>query len=233
MSTFNTKAKEFLAQERIAVAGVSRAQTDAAANGIYKKLRDSGYQVFPINPKAEEVEGDTCYPNVQSIPGGVDGVIIVNSYVPQGYSADSDKFQYKLKWFDRLLDYFRQNFTPEDTVLWLGDLNIAPEPIDVHDPDALEGHVCFHPEVRAALRKVMAWGFVDVFRTHCSEAGQYTFWDYRMRNPLAANRGWRIDHLMATEPLAQRSTACYIDREPRTAERPSDHTPVIAEFDLS
>jgi predicted CoA-binding protein len=77
MSNFNTKAKEFLAQERIAVAGVSRAKTDAAANGIYKKLRDSGHQVFPINPNAEEIDGDTCYPNVQSIPGGVDGVVIV------------------------------------------------------------------------------------------------------------------------------------------------------------
>jgi predicted CoA-binding protein len=77
MSTFNTKAEEFLAQERIAVAGVSRAKTDAAANGIYKKLRESGHQVFPINPNAEEIEGDTCYPNVQSIPGGVDGVVII------------------------------------------------------------------------------------------------------------------------------------------------------------
>lgn len=77
MSTFNENAKEFLAQERIAVAGVSRAKTDAAANGIYRHLRDSGHQVFPINPKAEEVEGDKCYPNVQSIPGGVDGVVIV------------------------------------------------------------------------------------------------------------------------------------------------------------
>lgn len=77
MSTFNTKAQEFLAQERLAVAGVSRAKTDAAANGIYKKLRESGHQVFPINPNAEEIEGDTCYPNVQSIPGGVDGVVII------------------------------------------------------------------------------------------------------------------------------------------------------------
>jgi predicted CoA-binding protein len=77
MSTFNTKAQEFLAQERIAVAGVSRAKTDAAANGIYRKLRESGHQVFPINPNAEEIEGDTCYPNVQSIPGGVDGVVII------------------------------------------------------------------------------------------------------------------------------------------------------------
>ena len=77
MSTFNTKAQEFLAQERLAVAGVSRAKTDAAANGIYKKLRESGHQVFPINPNAEEIEGDTCYPDVQSIPGGVDGVVII------------------------------------------------------------------------------------------------------------------------------------------------------------
>ena len=77
MSTFNTKAQEFLAQERLAVAGVSRAKTDAAANGIYKKLRESGHQVLPINPNAEEIEGDTCYPDVQSIPGGVDGVVII------------------------------------------------------------------------------------------------------------------------------------------------------------
>ncbi|MHC4166628.1 MAG: exodeoxyribonuclease III [Planctomycetota bacterium] len=162
----------------------------------------------------------------------VDGAIIVNSYVPQGYSADSEKFQYKLRWFDRLRDYFRQNCTPEDAVLWVGDLNIAPELIDVYDPEALAGHVCFHPEVRAALKKVMAWGFVDVFRKHCQDAGQYTFWDYRLRNPLGRNQGWRLDHLMATTPLAEKSTACYIDRDPRMADRPSDHTPVIAEFDM-
>lgn len=77
MSKFNDKAKEFLAQERIAVAGVSRAKPDAAANGIYKQLKNSGHQVFPINPNAEDIEGDTCYPNLQAIPGSVDGVIIV------------------------------------------------------------------------------------------------------------------------------------------------------------
>ncbi len=86
--------------------------------------------------------------------------------------------------------------------------------------------------VHAALEEVMAWGFVDVFRQHCKEAGQYTFWDYRVKYPLERNAGWRLDHLMATAPLARRSTACYIDREPRAAKRPSDHTPVVAEFDL-
>ena len=163
----------------------------------------------------------------------VGGVVIVNSYVPQGYMADSEKFQYKLRWFDRLLDYFRRNFSPDDSVLWVGDLNIAPEPIDVYDPDALGGHVCFHPDVRAALKNVMAWGFTDLFRKYCTEAGQYTFWDYRMRNPLKRNLGWRIDHMMATAPLAEKCIACYIDKEPRTLQRPSDHTPLVAEFDLS
>ncbi len=162
----------------------------------------------------------------------VDGVIVVNAYVPQGYMADSAKFQYKLNWFERLLDYFRRNFSPDDNILWVGDLNIAPDPIDVYDPDALGGHVCFHPDVRAALKEVMAWGFTDLFRKYCAEAGQYTFWDYRMRNPLKRNLGWRIDHMMATAPLAEKCTACYIDKEPRTLKRPSDHTPIIAEFDL-
>lgn len=161
----------------------------------------------------------------------VEGLTIVNTYVPQGYLPDSDKFRYKLEWFDRLLAYFRQRFKPTDPFLWVGDLNIAPQPIDVYDPKALLGHVCFHPKVHEALARVMGWGFTDVFRMHCPEPGQYTFWDYRMRNALGRNLGWRLDHIMATGPLTGRCRRCYIDKEPRTAERPSDHTPVIAEFD--
>ena len=75
-----------------------------------------------------------------------DGLTIVNTYIPQGQSPDSDKFQYKLQWFQRLAAYFRDNFKPTDPVLWLGDFNVAPEPIDVHDPETLLGHVCFRPE---------------------------------------------------------------------------------------
>jgi len=159
------------------------------------------------------------------------GIVIVNSYVPQGYLPESEKFEYKLNWFSRLLAFFDKNFKPADPVLWVGDFNVAPEAIDVYDPDGLSGHVCFHPDVRKALKRVSRWGFVDVFRMHCDRPGQYTFWDYRLKNSLKRNLGWRLDHIMATEPLAKRSTACYIDKEPRLADRPSDHTPVIAEFD--
>lgn len=161
----------------------------------------------------------------------VRGLTIVNTYVPQGYLADSERFQYKLDWFRRLLDYFQTNWRPTDPVLWVGDLNIAPQPIDVYDPEALLGHVCYHPAVHAALERIVQWGFTDVFRLHCREAGRYTFWDYRLGNAFRRNRGWRLDHIMATRPLAEQCTACYIDTEPRSAGRPSDHTPIIAEFD--
>ena len=164
------------------------------------------------------------------IKAEINGIVIVNTYIPQGYLPESEKFEYKLNWFNRLLTLFDKNFKPTDPVLWVGDFNVAPEPMDVYDPEALLGHVCFHPDVHKALEKVMQWGFVDVFRTHCSEPGHYTFWDYRARNSFKRNLGWRLDHIMATEPLAKKSTACYIDKEPRLAERPSDHTPIIAEF---
>lgn len=161
----------------------------------------------------------------------INNLAIANTYVPQGYLPDSDKFAYKLEWFGRLLDFFRSRFKPTDPLLWVGDLNIAPRPIDVYDPETLLGHVCYHPDVHAALEAVMQWGFTDVFRMHCADAGQYTFWDYRLRDALRRNHGWRLDHIMATRPLAEACTACMIDKDPRLMERPSDHTPIIAEFD--
>jgi len=165
------------------------------------------------------------------IKAEINGIAIVNTYVPQGVSPDSEKFQYKLAWFDRLLAFFKKNFKPNDPVLWVGDFNVAPEPIDVYDPEALLGHVCFHPEVHKALKTVMKWGFVDVFRMHCNQPGRYTFWDYRLPNSFKRNLGWRLDHIMATKPLAEKCSACYIDKEPRTKDKPSDHTPIVAEFD--
>ena len=165
------------------------------------------------------------------IKAEINGIAIVNTYIPQGYLPESEKFEYKLNWFNRLRRYFDKNFKPTDPVIWVGDFNVAPEPIDVYDPQRLSEHVCFCPEVTDALNEVMQWGFVDVFRKHCSEPGQYTFWDYRMRNSVSRNLGWRLDHIMATEPLAKKSIDCYIDKKPRLAERPSDHTPIVAEFD--
>jgi exodeoxyribonuclease-3 len=193
----------------------------------------NGVAIFSKS-KISNVEFGFCEePKDQSrlIKAEINGIIIVNTYVPQGYMPETEKFEYKLNWFARLRRFFESKFKPSDPVLWLGDFNIAPESIDVHDPNGLLGHVCFHPQVHEALKHVMQWGFVDVFRMHCSQSGEYTFWDYRVPYALKRNLGWRLDHIMATQPLAKASTICYIDKEPRVANRPSDHTPIVAEFD--
>lgn len=157
---------------------------------------------------------------------------IVNTYIPQGFEPESEKFQYKLNWFDRLLDFFKKNFKPTDPLVWVGDFNIAPTEKDLHDPEGLYGSVCYHPDVHKSLQKVMDFGFTDCFRMHDNKPEQYTFWDYRIPNGFKRNLGWRLDHIMATKPLADKCTECYIDRYPRSLERPSDHTPIIAEFDI-
>ncbi|MBP7585316.1 MAG: exodeoxyribonuclease III [Spirochaetes bacterium] len=157
---------------------------------------------------------------------------VVNTYVPQGADPESPKFRYKLEWLERLRGYFVENFSPGDRLLWLGDFNAAPAPEDVHDPEGLYGHVCYHPDVHAALEKIRGWGFADVFRKHTTAAGQYTFFDYRVRGALANGIGWRIDHIWATRSLADASTGAWIDLEPRMMEKPSDHTFLAAEFPL-
>ena len=167
------------------------------------------------------------------ITAKIDGITIVNTYVPQGRSVDSEMFTYKLEWFSRLRDYFDRNFSPDEPFIWCGDLNVAPQEIDVHDPKRLAKHVDFHPQVREALAKVTQWGFVDIFRRHHpDEPGQYTFWDYRVKGALERNLGWRVDHIYATPPIAERSVNAWIDRAARAAEKPSDHTFLVAEFEI-
>jgi exodeoxyribonuclease-3 len=129
--------------------------------------------------------------------------------------------------------FFERHYSPEDAVVWTGDFNVAPHPIDVYDPTRLEKHVDFHPDGRQALEQVQAWGFVDVFRQHHpDEPEQYTFWDYRVPNALERGMGWRLDHIWATEPLAERSISAWIDVDARRAQKPSDHTFLVAEFAL-
>lgn len=163
----------------------------------------------------------------------VKGISIVNSYIPQGQKPDSPAFPYKLNWFQLLLKLFQHHYSPRQPIIWCGDLNVAPEPIDVHNPKRLLGHVCFRPEVWKAFQKVKDWGFIDIFRKHHpDELNQYTFFDYRVRDAVDRGLGWRVDHILATPPLAEKSVACWIDLAPRTAAKPSDHTPLVAEFEI-
>lgn len=161
------------------------------------------------------------------------GVHVINAYVPQGRDREAQQFIYKLEWFDRFRRFLERFHAPDKPLIWLGDLNVAPENIDVHDPKRLLGHVCFTPEVWKAFAAVKAWGFEDIFRRHHpGKGGQYTFFDYRVPGSVKKGLGWRIDHILATAPLAARSRDCRIDLEPRLMERPSDHTVLIAEFDI-
>jgi len=164
------------------------------------------------------------------ISARIDGIWVVNTYIPQGTAVDSPRFRLKLQWFERLARYFQTYFEPSDPVLWMGDLNVAPEDRDVFDPKRLAGQVCFHPDEKKALAEVLSWGFRDVFRKHEPGEKQFSFFDYRL--PLSAERGlgWRLDHILATEPLAKKSTRAWIDKAPRLKPKPSDHTPICAEF---
>jgi len=157
---------------------------------------------------------------------------VVNTYVPQGREITHAMYQYKLQWFERLRAYFDRHYTPRKLLLWTGDLNIAPESMDIHNADRQADHVCYHIDARRAFATTVAWGFTDVFRKYHPEPGQYTFFDYRQIGALKKNQGWRIDHLMATRPLAEKSVRAWIDLQPRQAEKPSDHTVVAAEFDV-
>lgn len=156
-------------------------------------------------------------------------LVILNAYVPQGQDVDKPQFAYKLDWLWRLKKYLQNNFRPDQKLILCGDFNVAPENIDVHDPKRILGHVSFNPEVWNAFKDVLSWGLTDVFRLqHPDEPGQYTFFDYRVRDSVGRNLGWRVDHILATKPLAGKSALCTIDRQTRLAEKPSDHAVIYA-----
>jgi exodeoxyribonuclease-3 len=155
---------------------------------------------------------------------------VVNTYVPQGYKVGSDKYLYKLEWFAHARRFFAQHLDPARPAVWLGDLNVAPEPIDVYHPDRRGSDPDFHIDARNAFQMAVSWGFLDTFRQLHPAKVQYTYWDY-FRNAFQNDWGWRIDHILATPPLAARCRAAEVDLEPRKLTGASDHTIVYADFD--
>jgi exodeoxyribonuclease-3 len=170
-------------------------------------------------------------PQRRVIAANIGPVRLVNVYVPNGQAVDSEKYTYKLAWLERLRAYLAGLLAGHEYVLVAGDFNIAPEDRDVHDPAAWAGSVHVSPAERAALAKIAALGFDDLFRRFEQPQKSWSWWDYRM-NAFRRDLGLRIDLMLASPALAARCTACTIDRSPRTWERPSDHAPVTAEFDI-
>lgn len=159
------------------------------------------------------------------------GIRVIDLYVPNGQEPGSEKFAYKMRWLAALQRWLSAQRSTARRLVVLGDFNIAPEDRDVHDPAAWAGGVHVSPEERSALAALLNLGFVDVFRRFEQPEKSYSWWDYRA-GAFRRNNGLRIDLILADLEFATACTACHIDREPRRAERPSDHTPVIAEFNL-
>ncbi|MDR0652331.1 MAG: exodeoxyribonuclease III [Synergistaceae bacterium] len=157
---------------------------------------------------------------------------VVCTYVPQGKSMDNPDFAYKKQFLARIRALFERDYSLEGKMLWTGDLNVIPTDMDVVHPENKRDHVCVCDEIRAALESVTSWGLVDVFRKHRPQAGEFSFWDYRVRDAFARNIGWRLDHLFATPGLERHSVDAYVVRDLRAMERPSDHTAVTGVFEV-
>lgn len=169
--------------------------------------------------------------DVRAVSARFGRIWVVNTYVPQGKSIDHEDYQVKQVFFRRAGAMISRMRQEGREVLWVGDLNVAPEEADVTNPENKKNHVCFHSVIRQVFLEARS-DMVDVFRKHRPGPGEYSFWDYRVRDSLKRNIGWRIDHILATPDLAGSSSDSWADREPRAWDRPSDHTPVLAAFDL-
>lgn len=156
---------------------------------------------------------------------------MINLYVPNGSELGSDKYDFKLRWFNALGGWLQNEVAAHEHVVVTGDFNIAPTERDVHDPEIWKNTVLFNEAVCALFQSLIDVGFCDTFRLHSQESGHYTWWDYRMA-AFRRNFGLRIDHILASPALFKTCTACRIDKAPRKWERPSDHAPVVAEFDI-
>jgi len=154
---------------------------------------------------------------------------VASVYVPNGRSLDNDHYVYKLAWLERLRGVLNGSEDRSRDLVITGDFNIAPVDADVWDPaEFVDATHVSEPE-RAALRRLEEWGLVDVFRQHVPDGGVFSWWDYRAGN-FHKGKGMRIDLILATESLADRSTDARVDRNARKGQKPSDHAPVIAEF---
>ena len=163
------------------------------------------------------------------IAGTVNGVRVIGGYFPNGQAPDSDKFAYKMRWLTGLHNWVKAELARHPRLVLMGDFNIAPEDRDAYDPVLLAGTIHLTPEERAHFQGLIGLGLVDAFRLFEQPAKAYSWWDYRML-AFRKNQGLRIDHILVSEALRSKVTACTIDRLPRKNERPSDHAPVIVEL---
>ena len=191
----------------------------------------NGVAILSRQPAVEVCRGIPGFEDAQSriLAADVGGIRLVSAYVPNGQAVGSEKFEYKLRWFEALRAWLARELAQGAPIAVLGDFNVAPEGRDVHDPVLWQGKVHVSAPERSALRALVDLGFTDAFRLHTADAGAFTWWDYRL-NAFKRRMGLRIDHVLLAPALATRCTSCTIDTAPRQLERPSDHAPVVCEL---
>lgn len=176
-------------------------------------------------------DGEVEDPEARLLWATCGGIRVGTVYVPNGRMVGHEQYEYKLRWLDRLRRRIESEHSPNDSVLVCGDFNIAPDDRDVYDPEAFVGSTHVSEPERLALQAMVDWGLVDVFRRHFDAGGLYSWWDYRAGN-FHKGKGMRIDLVLMTEPLVERTAAVLIDRNARKGKSPSDHAPVIVDLDL-
>lgn len=202
---------------------------NAGYHGIFSGQKTyNGVAILSRHPIIEESCGIPNFADEQKrvIAATIEGIRVVCIYVPNGQSIDSEKYQYKLKWLSALSDWLSEELKRYPELVVLGDYNIAPEDMDVHDPIAWQGQVLVSEAERNAFKKLQAIGLVDSFRLFEQPEKSFSWWDYRM-NAFRRNHGLRIDHILLSATLSKRCAACAIDKLVRKNERPSDHVPVV------
>jgi exodeoxyribonuclease III len=192
----------------------------------------NGVAILSKHPMTDVVKNIPSFEDEQQrvIAATINDVRVICAYIPNGQSVDSEKYQYKLKWLEGMHNWLSGECTAHPKLALLGDYNIAPEDRDVHDPAAWQGQVLVSDLERAAFRRLLDLGLKDAYRLFEQPEKTYSWWDYRQL-AFRRNMGLRIDHILLSEPLAAKCTACIIDKAPRKLEQPSDHTPVVATID--
>ena len=211
------------------------------------QLREAGYQaVFagqptyngvallsrcpPTDPRIR-LPGREDDPQQRFVAASYGDLRVVNVYVPNGSAVGSDKYAYKLAWLADLRGYLASALAQWPRLLVMGDFNIAPADMDVHDPVAWEGQVLVSPAEREALDGLAALGLHDAFRALNPDMQAFTWWDYRAA-AFRRNQGLRIDHLLVSGAVREVCRSCRVEMDVRRLERPSDHAPVVLELDL-
>ena len=164
------------------------------------------------------------------ITGTVQGVRVIGAYFPNGQAPGSDKFEYKMEWLKALRTWVKAEMAAHPQLLLMGDYNITFDDADVWDAEGMREQIHCTEEERYHLRALVAMGLHDSLRLFTQPPRTYSWWDYRDL-AFRRNRGLRIDHILISQPLRERASACAIDKTPRKNERPSDHTPVVLTLD--